>query len=419
MKKPFYTLHSLCAVGLLGSVAFLAAYGCSSEGSQFNKTGSGGTGSGDTTTTGGSTTDTTGGSTTDTTGGSTTTVSGTTSGGGGDPTGGSGGGTTSGGGTEMTTSGGGAGGSGPGAGGSGPGGSGGSGVGGSGGSGMPPCPKPAPGTCHEFIANDNANNRVNYVNEFTSTKPGGVVWTAGVGDTGANSPRTIEIVDNAMAKGGKAVLVSINRGYVEIDLTDGTVLGRVNNQSNVTGACRLPDGNTALGAYPNIKIVSKTGSAVTQFALPTGDNLRAINRNPADGSYWLSLTESIFQVSSTGQQLWKGNMGAGTKGYAVWWRTGGGAYATSGEPATVIEMNGMGGVVSTIGGRTKFPDLDFFSGFQRLANGNYIVANWLGHVSAPASNRPHVVELTPQNTMPWTWGNQSLARQITNVYVFR
>ena len=140
---------------------------------------------------------------------------------------------------------------------------------------------------------------------------------------------------------------------------------------------------------------------------------------PADGTYWLSLTESIFQVSSTGQQLWKGNMGAGTKGYAVWWRPGGGAYATSGEPATVIEMNGTGAILATTGGRTKFPDLDFFSGFQRLPNGNYIVANWLGHVSSPASNRPHVVELTAANAMVWTWGNQSLARQITNVYVFR
>ena len=96
----------------------------------------------------------------------------------------------------------------------------------------------------------------------------------------------------------------------------------------------------------------------------------------------------------------------------MWWRAGGGAYATSGEPATVLEISGTGAILTTIGGRTKFPDLDFFSGFQRLANGNYIVANWLGHVSSPASNRPHVVELTPANAMVWTWGNQSLARQI-------
>jgi hypothetical protein len=396
----------------------LGAYACSSQGSEFSKSarvsGAGGAGTGD-------------GTGTATTGGTETTGSGsTTSGAGGDPTGSTvtGGSTTTAGGSNptggSTTSGGGA----MGTGGSGIGGAGGAGTGtggrgGAGGSAMPACPKPAGGICHEFIANDNANNKINYINEFTSTNPGGVVWSVGVGDTGVNSPRTIEIVNNPNAKTGKAVLVSLNKGYAEFDLVDGTNLARVANTTNVTGACRMPDGNTALGAYPIIKIVSPTGGAVRQFNLPTGDNLRAINRNPADGTFWLSLTESIYEVSDQGQQLWKGDMGAGTKGYAVWWRAGGGAYATTGEPATVIEMNGAGTILSTVGGRNMFPDLDFFSGFQRLPNGNYIVANWLGHLASPASNRPHVVELTPQNTMPWTWGNQSLARQITNVYVFR
>jgi hypothetical protein len=417
MKNSFHSADSPRALGSLGCLLFFIAYGCSSEGSQFKTTGSTGAGGGDTSGPG------TGSSTT-----STTTTSG--AGAGGDPSGststtmGAGGNMGTGGaGTGSTTSGaggapagsGGMGGAGTGAGGS----KGGAGGTGGAGGGMAACPKPAGQLCHEFIANDNGNNRVNYINEFTSTKPGGVVWTAPAGDTGANSPRTIEIVDNPKAKNGKAVLVSLNTGYAEFDLTDGTNLGKVTNGTNVTGACRLPDGTTALGAYPNIKIVSPTGTLVRQFALPTGDNLRAINRNPADGTFWLSLTESIYEVSDQGQQIWQGNMGAGTKGYAVWWRAGGGAYATTGEPATVIEMNTAGTILTTVGGRTTFPILDFSSGFQRLPNGNYIVANWLGHIASPASDRAHVVELTPQNTMPWTWGNQSLARQITNVYVFR
>jgi len=293
------------------------------------------------------------------------------------------------------------------------------GTGGSGGSGgsTGTCTK-AGGICHEFIANDNGRNVINYVNEF-STAPGGVVWKTNVGDTGANSPRTIEIVDNAKAKGGKAALVSINRGYAEFDLTDGMLLAKVQSFSGVTGACRLPNGNTALGQYPVIRIVSPTGASVQTINLPSGDNLRAINRNPANGTYWLSLTNFVYEVSDSGQQMWMGNMGSGTKGYAVWWRDGGGAYATTGEPATVIEMNQTGTIVSTVGGRTKFPILDFFSGFVRTPNGNYVVANWLGHIASPAADRPHVIELTPQNTMPWTWGNQTLARQITNVYLFR
>ncbi len=375
---------ALTALGS-ASVMFIAAgYGCASGGSTFGQGGAGGGSTGTTTTgSGGEDPTTTTGSDTTTTGMETT----TTGMGGTDP--------------------------------SGTGGAGGMGGTGTGGTGTATCPKPAGGICHEFIANDNANNRINYINEFTSTNPGGVVWKVGVGDTGANSPRTIEIVDNPKAKNGKAVLVSLNKGYAEFDLTDGTFLARVSNFSNVTGACRVPGGNTALGINPIIRIVTPAGATVSQFNLPVGDNLRAINRNPADGSYWLSLTESIFQVSSSGQQLWKGNMGTGTKGYAVWWHAGGGAWATDGEPAEVLELNQAGSVIAKIGGRTKFPDLDFFSGFQRTTTGTFIVANWLGHVSSPASNRPHVVELTPDNKMIWSWGNQTLARQITNVYVFK
>ena len=95
----------------------------------------------------------------------------------------------------------------------------------------PTCPKPAGQICHEFVANDNGKNQVNYVNEFTGMK-----WTTPVGSTGANSPRTIEVVDNAKAAGGKALLVSVNTGYVEIDLSNGTKLLEVKAQSTTSVA---------------------------------------------------------------------------------------------------------------------------------------------------------------------------------------
>jgi len=119
-------------------------------------------------------------------------------------------------------------------------------------------------------------------------------------------------------------------------------------------------------------------------------------------------------------------MGAGTKGYAVWWREGGVVYATTGEPATVVEIDANKQIVATIGGRDNPAfnqyKLDFFSGFVRTKNGNYIVANWLGHLGSPAQDTPEVLEFQPDGAsgkVVWTWGNQTLARQITNVYVIR
>lgn len=293
----------------------------------------------------------------------------------------------------------------------------------------PACPKPAGQICHEFIANDNGRNVVNYVNEFTSKKAGGVEWSTAVGSTGVNSPRTIEIVDNPKAAGGKAVMVSVNTGYVEIDLSNGTKLLEVKaqNTTNVTGAVRLADGTTALGVDTKIVIINASGVPnANGFNLPAGANLRAINLDRATGNYWLSKTETVYQLSATGQQLWSASMGAGTKGYAVWWRAGGGCYATTGEPATIVEIDASKKIVATIGGRDNAAfnayKLDFFSGFVRTANGNYIVANWLGHLGSPAQDTPEVLEFKPNGAsgeVVWTWGNQTLARQITNVFVIR
>ena len=295
------------------------------------------------------------------------------------------------------------------------------GGGGSGGGDVgPTCPKPAGKTCHTFIVNDNARNVVTYVDEFDATKPNGVVWSKSVGVTGANSPRAIEIVDNAKAPGGKAVLVSVDNGYMELGLEDGAKLAQVTvNFSGITGACRMPDGNTALGTNAAIRIVGPTGAEVRQLALPAGSELRAINRHPTTGNFWFSKVETIYEVTEQGQTVWDANMGAGTKGYAVWWRPGGGAYASTGDPSTVVEIDASGKIVGSVGGKARFNFLDFFSGFSVLPNGHFVVANWLGHLAQPAADAPHVVELSKDNEVVWQWGDQTLARQVTNVHVVR
>src|SRR5438045_3224720 len=131
-------------------------------------------------------------------------------GGGGLPSGNAGGGGTSQDGVSVTGNGGTqtAGNGGAGSGGAPDGGSGGSaGAGGTtpeaGAGGGPTCPKPVGQICHEFYVVD--NGRLIYVNEFTSSNPGSVVWAAPVGSGTMHS--RIEIVDNATSKSGKAVLL--------------------------------------------------------------------------------------------------------------------------------------------------------------------------------------------------------------------
>jgi hypothetical protein len=407
-------------VSLSAAIATAASVGCSSNGSSFDSTG--GTGSGNPSAGSGTTNPSAGSGQTGGGSGSNETqvMGGSSNPGGGD---GSNGGTGTGTAGSNTTGGN------PPQGGNNTGGAA-AGTGAGGTDAGPACPKPAGQICHEFFANDNSRHQINYVNEFTSKKPGGVEWSTVVTGTDANAPRTIEIVDNPKASKGKALLISISKGWAEIDMATGTKLSEmVTSLTSVTGACRLNDGTTALGTDTNpakITFVSATGAVGRSFNLPAGANLRAINLDRATGHFWLSRTETVYELSDTGQILWQANMGAGTKGYAVWWRAGGGVYATTGEPATVVEIDGTGKILTTIGGRDNplfnTLKLDFFSGFVRTANGNYIVANWLGHLGNPDPNAPEVIEFQPDGASGkaiWQWGNQTLARQITNVFVVR
>src|SRR6185503_14380875 len=122
--RRFSPASSLTALLLLG------AFGCSSAGSSFEGTGGSGQPPG--------------------------------SGGGGVATGGSGSGVGTGG---STTSG--SGGTVEGTGGNTTTGTGGTGAGGT---VAPTCPKGATAICHEFLANDNGRNQINYVNEFDPSK---------------------------------------------------------------------------------------------------------------------------------------------------------------------------------------------------------------------------------------------------------
>jgi hypothetical protein len=66
-----------------------------------------------------------------------------------------------------------------------------------------------------------------------------------------------------------------------------------------------------------------------------------------------------------------------------------------------------------------FADTDHFMFAEGNTRVHHVVANWLGHLAAPSPTAPEILEFTPQNTIVWQWGNQTLARQITNVFIIR
>ncbi len=304
------------------------------------------------------------------------------------------------------------------------------------------CPKPAGQICHEFLANDNSKNQLHYVNEFEPAKS----WTVKVNDTGNNSARDIQLVENAKSSAKLAVLVSVDKGFVEYDVVGGAQLNRVGGFSSVTSALRvpsdattkLPAGTTILArdlATSELDYVDAAGKQVApavKLTFAGGSEIRKLERNPQNGNLTFTKYESdaaayVYEITEQGAQLGKLQLPAGSKGYNAVWRSGGGFLAASGSPCTVLTLSAEGAVLGTVGGKGKFKDAsgtvifsDVFSGVQLLANGNVVVANWLGHVTpADHPSTPELLEISPSNQLVWSWGNQATATWITNGYVVR
>lgn len=59
--------------------------------------------------------------------------------------------------------------------------------------------------------------------------------------------------------------------------------------------------------------------------------------------------------------------------------------------------------------------LKFIAGFHRLPNGNTVICNWLGHGNF--GKAPHLLEVTPDKKVVWTYANHKDMRTISSVLI--
>jgi hypothetical protein len=82
----------------------------------------------------------------------------------------------------------------------------------------------------------------------------------------------------------------------------------------------------------------------------------------------------------------------------------------------VFEVDPKGQVVWQVQG-DELPgiSLKFIAGFHRLPNGNTVIANWLGHKQF--GKAPHVIEITPDKRVVWTYANHEKLRTVASVVI--
>ena len=263
---------------------------------------------------------------------------------------------------------------------------------------------------HRFLVVDNAAHRLICMDQHDPSKG----WSVAI-----PSPKSRDL----QRVGGGKVLASHPNGAAEYDLATGKKVWEITTYKGIHTARRLECGNTLLGANTGAGItiyeVTREGKEVSRRVVPnTGGTLRVMRRL-GNGNLLLNLggPHRAVEIDPTGKTVWTYTLPKGAKGYKVQRLSNGNTLVSTGGLASVIEVDAAGKTVATFGGKAAHPDagLDFASGFDRLDNGNVVIANWLGHGSHPKS--PHVVEFDRNNKLVWSWGDHTLAKVATNVMI--
>ena len=150
--------------------------------------------------------------------------------------------------------------------------------------------------------------------------------------------------------------------------------GKNGGSGYMRNARRLPNGNTLVAHYQDqvVREYDPQGKAV--LVIPAAGGPHSVARLPS-GNTLISCGDRpggprIFEVDPSGKTVWE---------------------------VTAKDQ----------------PGFKFLGGFQRLPNGNTVVANWLGHGNFQGT--PHLFELTPDKKVQWRYGANPKIKTISSV----
>ena len=257
---------------------------------------------------------------------------------------------------------------------------------------------------HKFLAVDNKLNNLIHVDQTDAKKN----WTAAI----PGGSRDLQVID------GDKVLVSHGNGAGEYDLATGRKLWAIDSFKGISSARRLPDGNTILGGAGKdgitIHTVDRKGKRLGKLVLKGLRDLRLMRRLK-NGNILLTVggPYRAVEVDAKGKIVWQAKIPG--KGYKAVRLPSGNTLVSTAGAVVIVEIDADGKIVASVGGKDAHPKLllDCFSGFDTLANGNIVVANWLGHGNIGKGF--HLIEFDRKNKVVWTWGDHNAAKQVTNM----
>lgn len=259
---------------------------------------------------------------------------------------------------------------------------------------------------HEFLAVNNGDNRLHYVNEFEPAKN----WMVSI----PAESRNIQLLAN------DSVLVGHGNGCAIYDKKTGAKLRTIT--ASLTGiqcAMRRDNGRYLLcQATGQFYDLDQSGAQTSSFTVADVSQVRLF-RILANGNFLFTTTETgrIRETTSAGVKVWEAALPG--KGYLALRLPSGNTMATAFTAKVIVEVNTAGTIVWKAGvcdGKNGNAGICSLSGFDTLAGGNVVVCNWQGDGFSQKHTEPHIIEFTRNNEIVWTWKDPT-QQYITNVMV--
>jgi len=224
--------------------------------------------------------------------------------------------------------------------------------------------------------------------------------------------------------GNDLVLRSTPTGFVELHLEDGEPVREVTGLTGIESAQRLPSGHTVVlgngddGIY--LQELDARGEPLAHARVDCrgASKGRLLRRTGEDTWLFCSDTEGrrvVHEASLSGgaHELFRVPSDVAADSMVKALRVAPNRIVvSSGYAASLLIVDtARQAVVETIGGKQEVPQRllrrrlspHFFSGFQLLGSGHYLIANWQGHGPSHGSEGYQVLSYTASGELAWAF----------------
>jgi hypothetical protein len=236
-------------------------------------------------------------------------------------------------------------------------------------------------------------------------------------DTATNTFHwTLDLADFPLARDMQRldphrVLVGYDRGFFELDIDSGRILSSCARWTDVTGAHRLPDGNTLVTGYNlddtggvNVLTLDRNNDTV-RIARRDGDYVRLM-RTTLAGTFLLCTNDHILETTPELAAIRRFS----APGFEHAWQAerlpDGTTLVSAGYGAFMALFDTDGNLVQRFGDAAQVPREVapfFYATFRHVADGHLLVANWEGHGPDNGHKGRQLLKFDAERRLVGTW----------------